>query len=66
MMQLRAVTIYRYNVSIRTWPIPYRYAWVPYRVVKNLVISNLKNIYSGTFYSYSVNVCYLKQDQMDK
>ena len=47
MIQLRAVTIYRY-VSIRTWPIPYRYAWVPYHdtfrylLVKNLVISNLK------------------------
>ena len=35
----------------------------------NLVISNLK-IYilndSSRFYSYSVNVRYLKQDQMDK
>ena len=35
-------------VSIRTWPILYRYAWVPYGdtfrylLVKNLVISNLK------------------------
>ena len=68
----RAVTIHRY-LSIWTWPMPWLGCCIAILsdiiLAANLVISNLK-IYilnnSSTFYSYSVNVCCLKQDQMDK
>ena len=73
----RAVTMYRYIDTYRYGLGRYRIDTLgcciailsDILLAANLVISNLK-IYilnnSSTFYSISVNVRYLKQDQMDK